>query len=276
MSEREDEHFDIDDEFLGEAEESHEFDPLLERAERRPKASRGGQARQGGLEPCRGRARRAAVGKRAARHLRRRLTPLRANQPWVVLKFGGTSVSSPGNWHNIVGVLKIAHGRGPAPGRRAFRAVGHHRSPRVAARGGRGRHPYAPFSSGSRPCTATSRSVCAIVPCAALRGLSRGSEAHGRQRGREPRGQRSNARAGHGDGRADGDRVGRGLFECAGHRDGLGRMRAKCCAPSSATVRPLKAGLLSATCDFAPDAELQARWRRARAGRDHAGLHCRQ
>ncbi len=39
MSEREDEHFDIDDEFLGEAEESHEFDPLLERTERRPKAS---------------------------------------------------------------------------------------------------------------------------------------------------------------------------------------------------------------------------------------------
>lgn len=39
MSQREDEHFDIDDEFLGEAEESHEFDPLLERAERRPKAA---------------------------------------------------------------------------------------------------------------------------------------------------------------------------------------------------------------------------------------------
>jgi hypothetical protein len=39
MSEREDEHFDIDDEFLGEAEESHDFDPLLERTERRPKAA---------------------------------------------------------------------------------------------------------------------------------------------------------------------------------------------------------------------------------------------
>ena len=39
MSEREDEHFDIDDEFLGEAEESHDFDPLLERTERRPKAT---------------------------------------------------------------------------------------------------------------------------------------------------------------------------------------------------------------------------------------------
>ncbi len=39
MSERADEHFDIDDEFLGEAEESHDFDPLRERAERRPKAT---------------------------------------------------------------------------------------------------------------------------------------------------------------------------------------------------------------------------------------------
>jgi hypothetical protein len=39
MREREDEHFDIDDEFLGEAEEAHDFDPLIERTERRPKAS---------------------------------------------------------------------------------------------------------------------------------------------------------------------------------------------------------------------------------------------
>ncbi len=38
MSERTDEHFDIDDEFLGEAEEAHDFDPLIERPERRPKA----------------------------------------------------------------------------------------------------------------------------------------------------------------------------------------------------------------------------------------------
>ncbi len=26
--------------------------------------------------------------------------------PWVVLKFGGTSVSSASNWHNIAGVLR--------------------------------------------------------------------------------------------------------------------------------------------------------------------------
>ncbi len=38
MSERANEHFDIDDEFLGDSEETQEFEPLLERAERRPKA----------------------------------------------------------------------------------------------------------------------------------------------------------------------------------------------------------------------------------------------
>ncbi len=39
MSERADEHFNIDDDFLGEAEEAQDFDPLLERTERRPKAA---------------------------------------------------------------------------------------------------------------------------------------------------------------------------------------------------------------------------------------------
>jgi hypothetical protein len=39
MREREDEHFDIDDEFLGETEEAHDFDPIIERPERRPKAA---------------------------------------------------------------------------------------------------------------------------------------------------------------------------------------------------------------------------------------------
>ena len=39
MSERVDEHFDIDEEFLGEAEESQDFDPMVERPERRPKAA---------------------------------------------------------------------------------------------------------------------------------------------------------------------------------------------------------------------------------------------
>jgi len=39
MRERDDDHFDIDDEFLGEAEESSDFEPIVERSERRPKAS---------------------------------------------------------------------------------------------------------------------------------------------------------------------------------------------------------------------------------------------
>jgi hypothetical protein len=43
MSERDDEHFDIDDEFLGDAEESQDFDPVMERTERRPKVSNTGK-----------------------------------------------------------------------------------------------------------------------------------------------------------------------------------------------------------------------------------------
>jgi hypothetical protein len=43
MREREDEHFDIDDEFLGDAEESQDFDPVVERVERRPKAAPAGK-----------------------------------------------------------------------------------------------------------------------------------------------------------------------------------------------------------------------------------------
>jgi diaminopimelate decarboxylase/aspartate kinase len=37
------------------------------------------------------------------------------NDDWVVLKFGGTSVSSASNWHNIAGVLRerIAAGLRP-------------------------------------------------------------------------------------------------------------------------------------------------------------------
>jgi diaminopimelate decarboxylase/aspartate kinase len=31
---------------------------------------------------------------------------LEKNQSWVVLKFGGTSVSSADNWRNIVGVVR--------------------------------------------------------------------------------------------------------------------------------------------------------------------------
>src|ERR1700722_16951478 len=42
--------------------------------------------------------------------------PRSDGQRWVVLKFGGTSVSSASNWHNIAGVLRerIAAGLRPA------------------------------------------------------------------------------------------------------------------------------------------------------------------
>ncbi len=37
------------------------------------------------------------------------------NEGWVVLKFGGTSVSSAANWHNIAGVLRARMGAGLRP-----------------------------------------------------------------------------------------------------------------------------------------------------------------
>src|SRR5208283_726344 len=64
---------------------------------------------QGSLESGRGRACRATVGKRTARHFRRRIAGSRlvnSAAPWVVLKFGGTSVSTAQNWRNIAGVVR--------------------------------------------------------------------------------------------------------------------------------------------------------------------------
>ena len=37
------------------------------------------------------------------------------NQAWVVLKFGGTSVSSVANWHNIAGVIRARIAAGFRP-----------------------------------------------------------------------------------------------------------------------------------------------------------------
>ncbi len=38
-----------------------------------------------------------------------------SDSPWVVLKFGGTSVSSVANWRNITRVLRARLGQGLRP-----------------------------------------------------------------------------------------------------------------------------------------------------------------
>ena len=62
----------------------------------------------------------------------------------MVLKFGGTSVSSVANWKNIAAVLRERLAEGLRPGRRSFRAVRHHRSARTTAQRSRS------AASGSR------------------------------------------------------------------------------------------------------------------------------
>src|ERR1700722_7202794 len=47
---------------------------------------------------------------------------LPVNAPWLVLKFGGTSVSNTANWHNIAQVLRKRAAEG-------FRPVGVHSAP---------------------------------------------------------------------------------------------------------------------------------------------------
>ena len=84
------------------------------------------------------------------------------------------------------------------------------------------------------------------------------------------------ARPRHGDGRTAGHQRRRGLSECAGHRDASGSMRATCCAPSSGTGATKSASLLSATCDFAPDAAPAGALAGARSRGHHARIHRRQ
>jgi hypothetical protein len=67
-------------------------------------------------------------------------------------KFGGTSVSSAGNWRNIADVVRRA-ARIAAAGNRAFRIVRHHRSPRILV-GCALVGTHAGFSSKSKPGTA--------------------------------------------------------------------------------------------------------------------------
>ena len=45
---------------------------------------------------------------------------------WIVLKFGGTSVSSLANWRNIAQVANAAARAGRACAHRAFRRQRHH------------------------------------------------------------------------------------------------------------------------------------------------------
>ena len=101
-----------------------------------------------------------------------------------------------------------------------------------------------------------------VVPDERFEAFVEHLRALGGQCGREPRDRWPVARPSHGDGGIAGDLTGRLVFE---RRAGLGTAwvdaREVLARGTRATARSSEADFLSATCDFAPDARLQAQWR---------------
>jgi len=175
-----------------------------------------------------------------------------------VLKFGGTSVSSPGNWHNIVGVLKsrMAEGLRPVVVHSALSGITDRLESLLAA------------AVAGTPTAileqieAVHRDLAqrlSIVPCERFEGfladLKRmaASVAESREVG-----DRMRARV-----MATGELMATALGAVFLNAQGIDAVWADAREALRAEQRhdaTLKAGLLSATCNFAPDAELQARW----------------
>ncbi len=142
--------------------------------------------------------------------------------PWVVLKFGGTSVSSLPNWTNIVRVVRERVAAGEAP------VVVHSAVSRVTdaldgllTRALEGRHQADLEAIGSRHQALADELGIALPQgvrnhLADLEKIAAGIALVGEVSDR-------GARPGHGDRRADGDRARRGVPERPGCRDHAGR-----------------------------------------------------
>ena len=185
------------------------------------------------------------------------------NQPWVVLKFGGTSVSSQANWHNIVGVLRqrVAAGRRPVVVHSALSGI----TDRLEALlGAAVRGAHAPILRQIEAVHLDLAAALSVDPgsryadfMAQLRaeadGLAVTGEVTDRLRARIM---------------AMGELLATSLGAAY-----LGTQQLEAVWVDARTVlraeqrdsATLKASMLSATCDFAPDAPLQAAWR-ARGG----------
>ena len=177
---------------------------------------------------------------------------------WVVLKFGGTSVSSVSNWKNVAARRARAAGRRPAPGRRALGVVRHHRPPRATAVEGADRRmgtgdgadraaPPRPLARSRHPHRRRTRT--------AFHRAAQDRLGHPPDR----RGQRPAARARDGERRTDGDAHRRRVPGLRRHRRAVAR-RAHDAARGGAPRRH-RAGELSLG-----DLQLRARHRRCSSG----------
>jgi len=184
---------------------------------------------------------------------------LHHKQPWVVLKFGGTSVSSASNWQNIVGVLeeRIASGLRPVVVHSALSGITDRLESLFAAAAAGNHHDVlAPIESAHRNLA----KQLSVVPderfesfMEHLRHLAVGAaesrDIGGRLRARVM---------------AMGELLATSLGACYLNSRGLGTAWVDAREVLRAERRhggSSEADYLSATCDFAPDARLQSQWR---------------
>jgi diaminopimelate decarboxylase/aspartate kinase len=181
------------------------------------------------------------------------------NDDWVVLKFGGTSVSSASNWHNIAGVLRerMAAGLRPAVVHSALSGITDKLEALLAAAllGGQA-SVLAEIDRKHRELA----DKLAITPSRQFDGfiedLKRMADAIAETR---ELGDRVRARV-----MAMGELMATALGATFLNAQGIATAWVDARQYLRAEQRQgsnEKASLLSATCDFAPDAELQARWR---------------
>ena len=179
--------------------------------------------------------------------------------PWVVLKFGGTSVSSAANWRNIADVVRarIAASLQPVVVHSALSGITDNLESLLAAAmtGAHGpvldhidtRHRDLADSLGIVPTPLFEGFMQELRQTAAT--LAAGSELSDRLRARVM---------------ATGELLATTLGAAYLNAQGIGTAWADARQVLRADSRPgatLKSSFLSATCDFAPDAPLQARWR---------------
>jgi diaminopimelate decarboxylase/aspartate kinase len=184
---------------------------------------------------------------------------LENNQAWVVLKFGGTSVSSAANWHNIAGVVRdrIAASLRPVIVHSALSGITDRlESLLTAALAGTHlgvleqidtRHRELAQTLGIVPSPRFERFMLELRQTADE--LARGRDMSDGLRARVM---------------AMGELLATTLGEAFLNAQGIATAWADARQVLRADARPgatLKSSVLSATCDFAPDAVLQTQWR---------------
>ena len=181
------------------------------------------------------------------------------NRTWVVLKFGGTSVSSVANWHNIADIIRarVAASFRPVIVHSALSGITDRLESLLAA-AARGTH--APVLEQIDAKHRDLARALGIVPSPLFDGfmeeLRHMADAAGRSR-EVSDGLRARVMA-------MGELLATALGASFLNAQGIGTAWADARQVLRADTRPgatLKSSVLSATCDFTPDASLQQQWR---------------